>query len=48
MLEDINKAETQAQTNPQQAVATVAQSAQSANVGGSQQVVEAVQQGIKQ
>jgi len=48
MLEDINKAETQAQTNPQQAVATVAQSAQDANVGGSQQVVEAVQQGIKE
>ena len=48
MLEDIKKAKEQAVTDPQGAVQGLAQNVQQANVGGNQQVINAVQQGIRQ
>ena len=47
MLEDIRKRKEQAQTDPQGAVQGLTQDAQNAGVGGNQQVVNAVSQGIR-
>jgi hypothetical protein len=48
MLEDIKKAEEQAQTDPRMAVQGLAQNVQEANIGADPNVVSAAMQGIKQ